>query len=112
MGQQVAEPRTSLVEGQFEVKDQTLPEVLFALMRALGVLFTGAVGILGFLKAKDIAGLIAFVKSSDLLPAFSSVVALGTVAYGAFKTWQRQRKLITAAHSADDSVAVVVKPGT
>jgi hypothetical protein len=112
MAQEVRSPQTALPQGVGDVKDQTLPEVLFALFRVLGVLFTGAIALIGFLKTKDLAGLIAYVKSSDLLAAGSTALSLGILAYGMFRTWLNKRKLVTATAAAPNSVGRVVKPGT
>lgn len=108
MAENVKVPTTAPV-GQFDVTDKTLPDVVFALMRVLGVLLTGIVALLGFVKTKDIAGLVQFIKSSDFLATASSAVTLALVAYGMVKTYFNKRKLITASAAAPDSVARVVK---
>lgn len=111
MADSVNVPKTSPV-AQFDVKDQTLPDTLFALMRITGVLISGIVALLGFVKTKDLAGMIAYVKSTDLLATGATALTLALAAYGTLKTYLNKRKLITAAAAAPDSVARVVTPGT
>lgn len=61
------------------------------------VTFVGAV--LGLLKTKDIAGLIAYIQASggQVLAAVLGLIALLTAAYGVFKTHKRGTQLATAA---------------
>lgn len=83
---------------------------LQAAIRYATVIATSFVAILGFLKVKDVAGLIAFIQTSGggLLTAVLGLIALATATYGVFKTKKRGEQLVVAADAAPNSVAKVV----
>lgn len=98
---------SNALDEHIEVKDQTLIDVLFALGRVLVVLFTLGASMLAFIKTRDLAGLIQFVKTNDVVSALTTAIGLATLAYGMFKTWNNKRKLITTAAAAPNTVATV-----
>jgi len=71
--------------------------------------FTTAV--LGLLKVHDIAGMIALIQSNggQVLAAVSGLIALGTAAYGVFKSKKRGTQIATVAANpvVPDAVATI-----
>lgn len=72
-----------------------------AAIRLIGFLITAFMSIVGFLKAGDIAGLLAFIQSSggQIFAAVSGLVALAIAGYGVFKTHKRGAQIATVAAS-------------
>jgi hypothetical protein len=106
--QEVHNP-VNTVEEQIIVKDTTLPDQIFSLIRVLGVLFGLGTAMLGFLKTRDLAGLISFVKANDVVAIVSGAIGLAALIYGNLKMRWNKKKLITASASASNVVAKVVK---
>lgn len=77
---------------------------LQAAARYIGFLITAVVAVLGLLKTRDIAGLIAYVQANggQIAGAVSGLIALAIAAYGVFKTRKRGAQLATAG--ADPAV--------
>lgn len=97
------------VKPPIPVTPSTLPDQLFAFLRVMGALITLGIAVLGFLKNRDIAGLVNFVKSSDLIQVATTAIGLGLVIYGNLKTRWRKQQLIVAAAAAPDSVAYIAR---
>lgn len=70
-----------------------------AALRYATFLITAFTAIIGFLRVRDIAGLIAFVQSSggEIFAAISGLIALGIAGYGVFKTRKRGVQAATPA---------------
>jgi hypothetical protein len=68
-----------------------LVDSIQAALRYLVVIVTFVTAVLGLLKVHDIAGIIALIQSNggQVLGAISGLIALGTAAYGIFKTHKR-----------------------
>jgi hypothetical protein len=78
-----------------------------AAARYLVVIVTAFVAIVGFLKVHDLAGLIAYIQSNggQLVAAVSGLIAIGTAAYGIFKTHKRGAQIATVAARVPDDIA-------
>jgi hypothetical protein len=81
-----------------------LNDSLQAAARYIGVIIGAVIAILGLLRTKDIAGLIAFVQANGgaVLAAVSGLASLAVAAYGVFKTHKRGAQLNTV--EADNRV--------
>lgn len=84
-----------------------------AAARYVVVLVTFTTALLGLLQVRDIAGIITLIQSNggQVLAAVSGLIALGTAAYGVFKTRKRSAQLEKVADDpkVPDSVAKVEK---
>ena len=72
-----------------------------AAIRYLVVIVGFITAVLGLLKTKDIAGLIAYIQANggQVLAAVLGLIALATAAYGVFKTRKRGAQIATVAAS-------------
>lgn len=95
----VVSPNTGLIDG------------IQAAARYAVVLITFITAFLGLLQVRDIAGIIALIQSNggQVLAAISGLIALGTAAYGVFKTRKRGAQIVTVATDpkVPDSVATL-----
>lgn len=91
-----------------EVTNSVTPEQLYTLIRQLVLVFGGFATLLGLLKTHDIAGILAFLRSSDFLTAAIAVVTVAVAIYGNLATRWRKKQLIVAARAAPDTIAKVV----
>ncbi len=77
--------------------------------RYVGVIIAALIAVAGFLRTRDAAGLIAYVQANggQVLGAVSGLIAIGTAAYGIFKSHKRGSQIATVAASSKvpDSVA-------
>ena len=80
-----------------------------AAIRYLVVIVGFITAVLGLLKTKDIAGLIAYVQLNigSTFAALLGLIALGTAIFGVFKTGKRSSQLVVAADAAPNAVAKV-----
>jgi hypothetical protein len=80
-----------------------------AALRYVVVLVTFVTAVLALLKTRDIAGLISYIQShgGEVLGAVSGLIALGTAAYGVFKSHKRGDQVAAVASSSQvpESVA-------
>lgn len=98
---------TEPVQTPIVVNPSALPAQLAAGLRVATILVGGATAIIGFLGARDLVGLVAYIRSDDFVPVAGAAVAAASFAYGQWKTRRERAKLVTAAHAAPDSVAIV-----
>lgn len=87
----------------------TIQTTLLAALRMLAVLIGGLTVLFGLVAKRDLAGLIAYVQSSDFLVVAGALASLGSFAWGMWKTYRTKHDLVTVARAADDSVATVVE---
>jgi len=75
-----------------------------AAARYVVVLVTFTTAVLGLLRVHDIAGLISYIQANggETLAAVSGLIALGTAAYGIFKSKKLGNQIATVA--VDDRV--------
>lgn len=78
-------------------------------LRQIVLVIGGAGTVIGFAKTHDIHAAMGYVLSSDFAVASSATVTIIAFVYGQLRVLWNKRKLVTAARSADDSVAVVRK---
>lgn len=78
---------------------QGVIDAITAAARYAGVLATFTIALLGLVKVRDIAGMIAYIQANggQALAAFSGLVAIGTAAYGVFKSHKRGDQVATVA---------------
>lgn len=90
-----------MVEASATPKAQAvgLGDALQASIRYITVIIAMTGAILGFLKTKDVAGLLAFIQSSggEFLAAILGLIGVATAAYGVFKTHKRGVQAATPA---------------
>lgn len=89
-----------------------IQSTVFAALRILGVLIGGGTAILGFVGKRDLAGLIAYVQSSDFTAVAGALAALVSFGYGLWSTYRRKQDLITVARAAPDALATVIEKGS
>lgn len=74
-------------------------------MQAAGRYLTVIVGfvvfLMGSVRTKDMAGAAAYIQANlgQFLSAVAGLIALGTAAYGVFRTWLRGAQIATVAAS-------------
>lgn len=83
---------------------QGLIDSVQAALRYIGVLITAYIAIMGLLKTRDIAGVVAYLHENigQIGAAVSGLVAIAIAAYGIFKSHKRGAQVATVA--ADPSV--------
>lgn len=86
-----------------------IQETLFAALRVLGVLIGGGTAILGFIGQRDLAGLTAYVQSSDFTAVAGAIAAVVSLGYGMWRTYRRKQALVMVADAVPDAIATVVK---
>lgn len=88
-----------MVEVTPKAQNTGLVDSAQAALRYITVIVTAFMAIIGFLKTKDIAGLIAYVQSSggEIFAAISALIALAVAGYGVFKTHKRGVQAATPA---------------
>lgn len=76
-----------------------LIDALQAAARYATFLVTAFIAIIGFLKVRDVAGLLAYIQSSggEIVAAISALIALAVSGYGVFKTHKRGVQAATPA---------------
>ncbi len=89
----------------------TIQTTLLAALRMLAVLIGGLTVLFGLVAKRDLAGLIAYVQSSDFLVLAGALASLGSFAWGMWKTYRTKRDLVTVTRAVDNSVGVVVENG-
>lgn len=89
---------------QFTISPGAIQDTLFAALRILTVLLTGGTAILGFIGKRDLAGLVAYIQSSDFTPVAAALAAIATAAYGLYQTNYKKRALLTVKASASTIV--------
>jgi hypothetical protein len=77
-------------------------------LRDVGIVVGFLTAIIGFLGKHDLAGLIAYIRSSDALPALG---VLMTAAIFVYRQWlsRRETKVKVLAATSEPNTAVVVK---
>lgn len=96
---------------QFTISPSAIQDTLFAGLRILTVLLTGGTAILGFIGKRDLAGLVAYIQSSDFTPVAAALAAVATAAYGLYQTHYKKKALLAVKASQstivpDDVLAV------
>lgn len=86
-----------------------IQETIFAALRVLGVLIGGGTAVLGFVGKRDLAGLTAYVQSSDFTAVAGAIAAIVSLGYGMWRTYRRKQALVMIADTVPDAVATVVK---
>jgi predicted enzyme related to lactoylglutathione lyase len=90
-------------------KNAGLIDGIQSVARYLIVIVGFVTAFLALLKVHDIAGMITLVQSNggQVLGAISGLIALGTAAYGVFKTSKRGSQVASVATNpdVDDSIA-------
>lgn len=78
---------------------QGVIDALTATGRYAVVIVTFVTAMLGLLKTRDIAGMIVYIQNNggELLAAISGIIAIGTAAYGIFKSQKRGDQVADAA---------------
>jgi hypothetical protein len=74
-----------------------------AAFRYAAFLVTAVTAILGLLRTKDVAGLIAYIQANggDIIGAASGLIAFAIAAYGIGKTWLRGSQVAEVAAHED-----------
>lgn len=103
----MAEPAPPIVVNPSPVGEQVASGV-----RQLVVLLGGFVAIAGFLRQRDLAGLVGYLQSGEFVPVVGALAAAAAVTYAQLKTRWRKREAVTMADAAPDSVAIVATPDT
>lgn len=85
-----------LVSSSTPVKDP-----VFATLRYIVVIVAAVPTIMAFLQNKDIVGLLDFMRSTQGAPIVTAAVALGTAAYGIWKTRKRGVQVTSVAASEE-----------
>lgn len=99
----------NMLERPIEVNPSTLPAQLASAMRVVTVLVGGATAVIGFLSARDLLGLIQYLRSDEFLPVAGAASAAAAFLYGQWKLRHERKKLVVSADAAPNSVAKVVK---
>lgn len=89
------------------VSPGAIQATIYALLRVLVVLVGGATTIASLLSARDLAGLVAYVQSSDFLAVSGALSAAISLVYGMWRTYRIKRDSVTMADHLPDAIATV-----
>ena len=70
----------------------------------------GAFTLIGFLSAKDMAGLWAYLQTDEFIAWVGIASTLGSLAYGQWRSLRNTADLATIGRQVSDDVAVVKEP--
>ena len=84
----------------------SVPVLFRQLLLAVG----GAATLIGFLSAKDIAGLWAYLQTEEFISWLGTAAMLGSLAWGQWRSLQNTADLTTIGRQVPDEVAVVKEP--
>ena len=87
------------------------PSQIASAARVVVILLGSLSALVGFLKARDLAGMIAYLQSAEFIPVMGAAAAAGAFVYGQIKLRLDKRDAVTIAHGAADDVAVVKSKG-
>lgn len=82
-----------------------------AAVRVFVVVVGLVVALLGFVRARDLAGLVDYVQSNEFLTGAGVIAAAVAFVWGQVRTHVKQRQLVTIAQRAPDDVAQLVGKG-
>lgn len=83
------------------------PEIIGVAARQVGMIGGAVVSLFGFVSARDLSGLFAYIRSEDGVAAFGALTTVTLLGWGYVRAWRARHKLVKIAHAAPDSVAVV-----
>lgn len=94
------------------VSASAIQTTIFAALRILAVLLGGATAILGFVSQRDLAGLIAYVQSSEFTAVAGALAAVISAGFGLWSTYRHKKNLVTLGRAVPDGIATVVEKGS
>lgn len=91
----------------FVITPGTAQSTLLAALRGLAILIAGFTAIIGYIGKRDLAGLVAYVQSTDFLPFAAALIAAGSFAWGVWKNYERKKMLLKVEPYVRDSLLSV-----
>ena len=102
----MAEP----IDTPIVVNPSAVPAQVASALRVALILIGGLSAILGFVHARDLVGLIAYLKSDDFVPVAGAAVALASFLYGQWALRKEKREKVILADNVPDPVGFVARP--
>jgi len=90
-----------------QVDPSKLKAVSITLGLAIVAVISGTTTVIGFLKARDIAGLVAWFQTEPAIPYFAGIATVATLIAMGWRTALRKAKEIYLAYHVKDRIAVV-----
>jgi hypothetical protein len=81
------------------------PDQIAAGVRSIVLVISAVTALAGLVSKHDLAGLIAYVQSSDFITAAGIAIAAGSFVWGQIKTRKRAVQLATMATILPDTIA-------
>jgi hypothetical protein len=73
-------------------------------LRQIGLVIGMFTVIIGFASGRDLAGLIAYIRTDDFVLALGSLLGLWSFGYGQYRSWQKKHVEIEIARAAPNAI--------
>lgn len=94
-------------EQPIQVDTSVTATAIIVAFRQFTLILAGAATLIGFLKGRDLAGLIAWVRGDSFALLVTTAAALATFIYGQYRAWKDRRAAVTLTKAVPDTVAVL-----
>lgn len=95
---------------QLQINPSAIRTLLLMLVRVVGIVATAVAALAAFVKTRDLAGFIVWIKSDDFLQLLSALGLLATFGASVYTTLQRKWREVYLAKHVDDEIAIVTTP--
>jgi len=95
---------------QLTINPSAVRSVALMLIRVLLIVITALGTLLAFVKTRDLAGLINWIKSEDFVAFLTALGLLASFGSSVWVTLSRKWREVYLARNVDDRIAVVVEP--
>lgn len=97
-------------EKPYEINPSAVMAQAPVLLRQILLVLGGMGAVFGFLSARDIAGLWAYLQSEQFVPVFMAAAGGASLLYGQWKAHRDRVRLVVLGKNVPDDVAVVKEP--
>jgi len=95
---------------QLKINPSAIRTLILMLIRVVAIVCTALGVIIAFVRTKDLAGLINWIKSEDFLQFLAALGLLASFAASVWTTLSRKWREVYLAHHVPDKIAIVVAP--
>lgn len=78
--------------------------------RVVVMIIASLAAIMGFVRTRDLAGLIVYLQSDAFLPVLATLIGIATFVWSQIKTRRERARLVVAADAAPNNIARVQSP--
>lgn len=95
---------------QIEINPSAIRTLVLMLIRVVAIVLTAAGTFAAFVKARDLAGIINWIKSDDFVQVLTALGLLGSFGSSVWVTLARKAREVYLGRHVDDSIAIVTAP--